>query len=403
MHSLSPISHNKTVFAPGSREIYSDRLCLGVFNCLFQDVSIQLNAQLRCKQAMKPSNRISLDYNALASNFPQRGSPIIDVHSHIHGETATKIYAEAARHYGIGMTYSMTSLPEIPVVRGILHDQVSFIAVPDFSSKDRLAAMGRDYVTRILEFHKQGSRIAKFWSAPRIYEASSEPFASSPCRLNSPLRIEAMKAAQDLGMIFMAHVADPNTWFSTKYSDAARYGTKAQQYELFEEVMERFTTPWIAAHMGGYPEDLDFLSGLLSRHPNLYLDCSATKWIVRELSKHPPEKTKAFFIRWSGRILFGSDIVTSDSHVSSQRSSTEMEAKASSAEEAYDLYASRYWALRTLLETSHVGESPIADPDLHLVAPVRHSPLDAPVLRGFQLPDEHLDMLYFGAAKRLLG
>jgi hypothetical protein len=178
---------------------------------------------------MKPSNRISLDYNALASNFPQRGSPIIDVHSHIHGETATKIYAEAARHYGIGMTYSMTSLPEIPVVRGILHDQVSFIAVPDFSSKDRLAAMGRDYVTRIPEFHKQGSRIAKFWSAPRIYEASSEPFASSPCKLNSPLRIEAMKAAQDLGMIFMAHVADPDTWFSTKYSDAARYGTKAQQ------------------------------------------------------------------------------------------------------------------------------------------------------------------------------
>lgn len=351
---------------------------------------------------MKPSNRLSLDYNALASTFPQRRSPIIDVHSHIHGETATKIYADAARHYGIGMTYSMTSLQEVPVVRGILGERVSFIAVPDFANKDRLSAMGRDYVARIKEYHKHGSRIAKFWSAPRIYEASHEPFASSPCRINSPVRVEAMKAAQDLGMIFMAHIADPDTWFSTKYSDANRYGTKAQQYEVFEDVVSRFDVPWIAAHMGGYPEDLDFLSGLLSRHSNLHLDCSATKWIVRELSKHPPEKTRDFFKRWSGRILFGSDIVTSDAHVTSQRNASEMEAKASSSEEAYDLYASRYWALRTLIETDHVGDSPIADPDLHLVAPERHSPLDAPQLRGFQLRDEHLDMLYFGAAERLL-
>ncbi|MHC4590503.1 MAG: hypothetical protein ACYTAQ_14535 [Planctomycetota bacterium] len=40
---------------------------------------------------------------------------------------------------------------------------------------------------------------------------------------------------------------------------------------------------------------------------------------------------------------------------------------ASSPQEAFDLYASRYWALRTLFETDHVGPSPIADPDLALV------------------------------------
>lgn len=352
---------------------------------------------------MKPSNRLSLDYNALGSRFPRRPSPIIDVHSHIHGELATKIYADAAEHYGIGLTYSMTSLQAVPTVKSILGDRVSFIAIPDFANKDRLAAFGPDYVERLKEYHKLGSRIAKFWSAPRIYEASHEPFATSPCRLNSPLRMEAMKAAYDLGMIFMVHIGDPDTWFATKYRDAKRYGTKHEQYELLEDVLERFNTPWIAAHMGGFPEDLDFLSSLLARHSNLYLDCSATKWIVRELSKHPPEKTREFFMRWSGRILFGSDIVTSDAHVSSQSNASEMEAKASNAEEAYDLYASRYWALRTLIETSHEGESPIADPDLHLVAPERHTPLDAPVLRGFSLPERYLDELYRGAAEKLLG
>ncbi len=351
---------------------------------------------------MKPSNRLQLDYNALASTFPRRPSPIIDVHSHIQGAQATEVYRQAAGHYGVGLTYSMTPLEGIPTVRKILGERVSFIAVPDFSNKDRLSAIGKEYTVRLREFHMHGSRIAKFWSAPRIYEAAPEPFASSPCRLNSPVRVEAMKAAQDLGMIFMAHVADPDTWFQTKYRDSARYGTKRQQYELFEDVLERFRSPWIAAHMGGSPEDLGFLSGLLERHSNLYLDCSATKWIVREISKHPPTIVRAFFERWKGRLLFGSDIVTSDAHLTADASGTEMEAKASSQEEAYDLYASRYWALRTLLETSHDGESPIADPDLHLVDPERHTPLDAPRLRGVALSNEALDELYFGAASRLL-
>ena len=351
---------------------------------------------------MKPSNRLSLDYNALASSFPRRASPIIDVHSHIQGGHASAIYSEAALRYGVGLTYSMTPLAGIPAVQRVLGDRVRFIAVPDFSSKDRLAAIGSEYRKQIPEFHKLGSRIAKFWSAPRIYESSPEPFASNPCRINSSLRMEGMKAAEDLGMVFMAHVGDPDTWFATKYSDSSRYGTKRQQYELFEDVLQRFKGPWIAAHMGGSPEDLEFLSELLQRNANLYLDCSATKWIVRELSKHPPELVQSFFARWAGRILFGSDIVTSDAHLTNGSNSTEMESKASSRDEAFDLYASRYWALRTLLETSHEGESPIADPDLHLVNPEKHSPLDAPQLRGFALSPESLDSLYTGAAAALL-
>ncbi len=351
---------------------------------------------------MKPSNRLLLDYNALAASFPRRASPIIDVHSHIQGERASAIYSEAALRYGVGLTYSMTPLAGIPAVQRILGERVRFIAVPDFSTKNRLTAVGKEYTKQIAEFHKLGSRIAKFWSAPRIYESSPEPFASNPCRINSPLRMEGMKAAEDLGMVFMAHVGDPDTWFSTKYSDSSRYGTKRQQYELFEEVLQRFKGPWIAAHMGGFPEDLDFLSALLQRNANLYLDCSATKWIVRELSKHSPQHVRDFFTRWSGRILFGSDIVTSDAHLTSSSNSTEMEAKASSHDEAFDLYASRYWALRTLLETSHEGESPIADPDLHLVNPNSHSPLDAPRIRGCALPAEALDSLYTGAASALL-
>lgn len=352
---------------------------------------------------MKPANRLSIDYRTLAPSFKRFDFPIIDVHSHIHGEEATKIYAQAAEHHGVGLTYSMTSIKDVPSVRKIMGERISFIAIPDFSAKDRHRAIGPDYIAQLPKFREYGAKIAKFWNAPRIFDASEELFATSPFRLNDPVRKECMKAAMDLGMIFMVHISDPDTWFATKYRDANKYGTKRQQYDMLEDVLSTFSAPWIAAHMGGNPEDLDFLSALLSRHDNLFLDCSATKWIVRELSKHPPEKVCAFFTRWKGRILFGSDIVTSDAHLTTSQSSTEMESKSSTPEDAYDLYASRYWALRTLLETDYEGPSPIADPDLHLVDPNRYTPIDAPTLRGCALPDDVLRALYHDTARQLLG
>jgi hypothetical protein len=352
---------------------------------------------------MKPAKRLSLDYQTLARNFQRFDFPIIDVHSHIHGREASGIYARAAEEHGIGLTYSMTSLKEIPSVKTILGEKIQFIAIPEFAHKDRVYAMGSGYREQLPQFKKLGAKIAKFWNAPRIFDAANDPFTTSPFRLNAPERIETMKLVQDLGMIFMTHVGDPDTWFQTKYKDEKKYGLKSQHYEMFEEVLDKFKTPWIAAHMGGSPEDLDRLSTLLERHTNLYLDCSATKWIVRELSKHPPEKTRAFFTRWKGRILFGSDIVTSDAHLAPDANASEMDAKSSSAEDAYDLYASRYWALRTLLETTYEGPSPIADPDLHLVDPETFTPLDAPILRGCALPEPVLKALYVETASTLLG
>jgi hypothetical protein len=350
---------------------------------------------------MNPSNRLALDYPAEAGRFRSLSQGIIDIHSHLQGEAASALYAQAAGHFGIARTYTMTPLTEVATVHRTLGERVRFIAIPTFNMKNARASFGPDFMRDLPEFKRYGARIAKFWNAPRIYEASAEPFAQSPFRLNAPERIETMKAAADLGMIFMVHIGDPDTWFATKYLDAARYGTKLEQYETFEDVLSRFNNPWIAAHMGGYPENLSFLSGLLSRYPNLYLDCSATKWIVRELSKHPPVEVRHFFSRWRGRILFGSDIVARDSHLSPENNGSEMDAKASNHHEAYDLYASRYWALRTLFESSYEGPSPIADPDLHMVDPQRHSPLDAPTLRGCALDDHSLEQLYWGTAQLL--
>ena len=60
----------------------------------------------------------------------------------------------------------------------------------------------------------------------------------------------------------MIHLADPDTWFMTKWPpDSSVYGVSASCTTGPERMLDRFTAPWIAAHMGGWPEDLAFLDG----------------------------------------------------------------------------------------------------------------------------------------------
>lgn len=130
---------------------------------------------------------------------------------------------------------------------------------------------------------------------------------------------------------------------------------------------------------------------------------------MRELSAHAPERVVRFFTRWRGRIVFGSDIVTTEEHLAAKQPpkpgerAHPMADLASNPDEAAELYASRYFALRTMFETGYRGESPIADPDLAMVDPGRYDGMSAPRLTGLSLSREMLDELYHGAAERLLG
>jgi hypothetical protein len=262
--------------------------------------------------------------------------------------------------------------------------------------------MGPGFIEELPRFRDLGSRLAKFWAAPRSVDIAEKAGVPGYLRIDHPSRIECMDRAVDLGMGLMFHIADPDTWFESKYTDTERYGTKLEQYEPLRQVLKRHQhIPVLVAHMGGWPENLPFLSELLSAHPNLHLDSSATKWMIRELSHHPREDVITLLRTHGDRIIFGSDQVTMDDHLKNATGDgtrTEMASKANSIDSAMDLYASRYYALRTFWETDHRGESPIADPDLAMIDPENHSPLDAPILAGMSLPDDLLKTLYREAA-----
>lgn len=350
-------------------------------------------------------NTLGLDYRAEAELLGEPVVPIVDVHTHLNGGRSAEIWADAAARFGVVHTYSQTILEEAPAVRDALGDRVRFIAIPDYMAKDKLHAFTAGYLERIRIWHGEyGARMLKFWQAPRLRDLMSDPSATEALALDGPWKARAVELAIELGMMVMVHIADPDTWFATKYADASVYGTKAQQYEPFERLMDRYPqVQFLAAHMGGLPENLGFLSGLLERHANLSLDTSACKWQVRELSKQPREEVLAFLERWRGRVLFGSDIVARDEHLIPTSDSAYAADQASDPEQAFELYASRYWALRTMFETDYEGPSPIADPDLMMVEPERYDAMSSPRLSGKSLPRELLAEVYAGAVKQHVG
>ena len=344
------------------------------------------------------ANRLGLRYDDEADRLGSPAVAITDVHTHLRDAAAVEIFADVATMFGVQRVWSMTPLEQIDEVRSVLGDRVRFIAQPEFGAADALHAMGDGFLDRIASFHEAGARIVKFWTAPRARDIATDAVRPDLMNLDGPVRLQQMQLACDLGMGIMTHVGDPDTWFTTRYSDASRYGTKADQYIALEQALDRFDTPWIAAHMGGWPERLDILHGLLERHPNLHLDTSATKWMVRELSRYEDGQLADFLQQWQGRILFGSDIVAQGGHLQTGEGEGGRAGQSASPQEAAELYASRYFALRTLFESEHVGESPIADPDLTLVNPDRFGPMDAPLLRGHALPAATLKSVYRDAA-----
>jgi hypothetical protein len=135
---------------------------------------------------------------------------------------------------------------------------------------------------------------------------------------------------------------------------------------------------WIAAHMGGDPEHPDHLQALIERHSNLYFDTSATKWQVREVSRHC-DGVRTVIEKHPGRFLFGSDLVTRHHLVR-------------------DHYVSRYWCQRTLWESTWRGRSPIADADY-----LTETAEPSPPLSGLGVSQEVLTQVYHANAIRLLG
>lgn len=309
-------------------------------------------------------NRLQLDYRATPAW--KVADALIDVHTHIH-PTNAHLFFEAADLYGVKHVLTMTPLDETPELMKRWGDRLGLIAIPRWKQMGATDAFRDGWLADLQTFRTLGARLCKFWVAPRMRKEHQ-------LTLDHPFLRPVIDHACALGYQFMTHVGDPSVWWNPggAYAQDSAFGTKAQQFDQLEWFLG-YVKPRlvIGAHMGGSVEELPRLDHLLRTHPHYCIDTSATKWIVREVSRQP-QAVRAFVQRHAGRVLFGSDLVTSEKY------------------DTLDHYASRYWAQRHLWESGYDGESPIADPDAN-----------PPLLRGVDLSADVLRQVYAGNAAAL--
>ncbi len=311
-------------------------------------------------------NRTNLDFHAPIPR-PKIKGMMIDFHSHLFAHRQMKHWLETNQHYGIDAFVTMTPLEEALRIKRDLGDKVHFIVVPKWA--DTSPYWVDDWLRRLEAFYNMGSRVVKFHMAPLTMTMRNYSF-------EHPGIQKIIREAVSRKMILMSHVGDPDLWYQSRYTDTAKFGTREQHYQMWEDQLAANRNhPWIGAHLAGNPENPGRLQQLLDTYPNLYLDLSATRWMVREISIRR-DVMRDFIIRNQDRLLWGSDQVSGD-------------------QRGFDFLSSRIWCHRKLWETAYVGPSPIHDPEL----PEDHQP----VLRGLALPDQVLQKIYHDNVVQLLG
>ena len=128
-----------------------------------------------------------------------------------------------------------------------------------------------------------------------------------------------------LGIPVAIHVTDPEAFFHPLDATNERfeelidnpdwsfYGPQFPSKESIIEARDRMfakhpSTIFISLHVGNWPEDLDYVSDLLNRHPNVVVEIGAR---VAELGRQP-RRARRFVSEYQDRILFGTDFSVSE-------------------------------------------------------------------------------------------
>jgi len=138
--------------------------------------------------------------------------------------------------------------------------------------------------------------------------------------IDDPRLDPAWEECGRLGIPVFIHVADPEAFFHPidarneryeeliEHPDWSFYGRQFPSLqELFAERDRMFAkhphTTFVALHFGSWPENLDFVDQTLQKFPNVMIETGAREG---ELGRQP-RRTREIFMKYSGRIMFGTD------------------------------------------------------------------------------------------------
>jgi predicted TIM-barrel fold metal-dependent hydrolase len=138
--------------------------------------------------------------------------------------------------------------------------------------------------------------------------------------IDDPRLDPAWEECGRLGIPVFIHVADPEAFFHpidarneryeefVDHPDWSFYGPQfPSMQELFAQRDHMFAkhpyTTFVALHFGSWPENLDFVERTLEKFPNVMIESGAREG---ELGRQP-KRTREIFVKYSDRIMFGTD------------------------------------------------------------------------------------------------
>ncbi len=299
--------------------------------------------------------------------------PIFDAHTHIGEPDTLDKMVNIEEEFGITKQIAIVHSKE-GLVAARERDPERFVFAKYLSLTDIAHYNVEPVIDDISKTKEEGYVLAKTWFGPRWRDYIEDVPAGF--RIDNPKLEPVFQALEDNDLPLLIHIADPDTYFELHYQDFSKYGTKEDNLDQLENVMERhpqvvFQIP----HFGAQPEihRLPNLSSWLDRFPNIVIDTASSRWMARELSKDV-QKAREFLIKYSDRILFGTDL-------SSNRGD-------------HEYYRGRYNAQRILWETDLCDEPlPFEDVDT--------KDTDGTFINGLDLPNEVLRKIYWENANRM--
>ena len=171
---------------------------------------------------------------------------------------------------------------------------------------------------RLKEQKERGAEGLKIWKG---FGLQVKDHQGNLVNVDDPRLDPIWQTAGELDLPVVIHVADPVAFFDVVDGNNERWEElgyhpdwvfTSPPFPPFLHIVDGLAalvsrhpqTTFIGAHVGCYAENLEWVGNLLDRCPNFHVDISAR---IGELGRQP-YTSRRFFLRYSDRILFGSDM-----------------------------------------------------------------------------------------------
>lgn len=284
-------------------------------------VTAKAEVTLPLSQFQPQSTLVRVEHHVERARFP-----VIDYHNHLDALDPLDVLrimdaCNIERIVNITMKTGDEAIRIIDKFHKADAERFATIGWMDWSGveKDDFVQTTFDRLERLVD---HGAKGIKFWKNLGL---SVRDRTGNLLRVDDERLAPIFDKAAELGIPVMFHIADPDAFFlpvdgrNERYEELAAHpdwsfhGSQFSKKELLDQrdrVIARHPgTTFVAAHVAESGENLARAARLLEEHPNVLIDISAR---ASELGRQP-YSSRALFLRFSERILFGSDLVPEES------------------------------------------------------------------------------------------